>query len=480
MDNKKFMPHSHYHKLAIRALCACALALAIAGVTAAVLRQHARQPDALERLHSRGVLRVAALESPSGCYRDVNGFAGFDCDLLHHFAAELTVPLKIELFNSPAEIIDAVRFGRADIGVGGLIAAPALRRWVRFGPALRLSQEQLVHTVGILPPATLRDVHNDIAVAAGSRSAATLSALAPRFPDLRWHESDDDSFDLLAQVASGDLEFTVAPSDLVEAMAKERPQLRVAFNISEPQALAWVMPLHNSTKLDAAVRQFLNGRGQQLADDLRQRYFGHVTRLDFADIAQFMDDVRMRLPRYRRVFEQAAAENGLDWRLLAAIGYQESHWNAAAESPTGVRGLMMLTVATAAEFDVDDRGDPGQSIDGAARYYSALKDTLPESISDPDRTWMALAAYNLGLGHLLDARQLAAKRGGDADAWPDVRSALRLLSQPRWFSKLPHGYARGGEAINFVTNVQAYYDLLDQETGVSVPHAGALTEAQSN
>ena len=170
----------------------------------------------------------------------------------------------------------------------------------------------------------------------------------------------------------------------------------------------------------------------------------------------FEDDVGQALPRYRVDFEEAARRNGLDWRLLAAVGYQESRWNPQAESPTGVRGLMMLTTDTALDLGVD-RNDGAQSIVGAGRLLQSLFEQLPPQIHEPDRTAMVLAAYNQGIGHLLDARDVVVNLGGDPDSCSDVRKALPLLSDADWQKTTKYGAARGSEAVAFVDGVRLYY-----------------------
>ena len=174
----------------------------------------------------------------------------------------------------------------------------------------------------------------------------------------------------------------------------------------------------------------------------------------------FTGDIQRLLPQYRDHFRAAATRSGADWRLLAAIGYQESRWNPQAVSHTGVRGLMMLTKDTAAVLDVDDREDAEQSIHGGARWFAQLRRRLPQQIVEPDRTAMALAAYNQGLGHLLDARQLVVQRGGNANRWADVRGVLPLLSDPEWAAQTRYGLARGEEAVGFVDGVLRYYEAL--------------------
>lgn len=207
------------------------------------------------------------------------------------------------------------------------------------------------------------------------------------------------------------------------------------------------------------------------------RVVAHHNPGHYSGTGSFSEDVAAVLPQYRGDFEEAARRNGLDWRLLAAVGYQESRWNPAAESPTGVRGLMMLTTDTALDLGVD-REDGPQSIRGAGRLLQSLYEQLPPQIHEPDRTAMALAAYNQGIGHLLDARDVAVNRGGDPDRWPDVREALPLLGDADWQKTTKYGFARGGEAVAFVDSVRQYYARL---SAMAPPAAakGALPAASS-
>jgi membrane-bound lytic murein transglycosylase F len=195
---------------------------------------------------------------------------------------------------------------------------------------------------------------------------------------------------------------------------------------------------------------------------LMDRYYGHVKRLDRSDLDNLFDAIRTRLPDYRPVFQEAQQVTGLDWRFIAALAFQESHWDPLATSPTGVRGMMMLTSTTADRLGVKDRLDPRQSIIAGARYFVDLRDSLPDRIAEPDRTWMALAAYNQGLGHLEDGRVLTQRLGLNPDIWIDIKKALPLLSRSDFYVTLKHGFARGGEAVVLTENVRTYYDILMQ------------------
>jgi membrane-bound lytic murein transglycosylase F len=193
---------------------------------------------------------------------------------------------------------------------------------------------------------------------------------------------------------------------------------------------------------------------------LIDRYYGHALRFSAIDAGALLEQIVTLLPKLKPHFEEAERVSGIDWRLLAAVGYQESHWDARATSPTGVRGLMMLTDETADRLQIKDRLDARESILGGARYLALLKEALPPRIGEPDRTYLALAAYNIGLGHLEDARILAQKANLDPDKWQDVRQVLGKLADPDAFQSLKHGYARGFEALQLVDNIRNYYDIL--------------------
>jgi membrane-bound lytic murein transglycosylase F len=227
--------------------------------------------------------------------------------------------------------------------------------------------------------------------------------------------------------------------------------------------LAWAFPkngdewlYHQAEKFFARIQK--DGTLRNLLD----RYYGHSNRLAPVDVASFLVKTRTTLPQYLSLFKQAQELTGLDWRLLAAIGYQESHWDTYATSPTNVRGIMMLTEQTADRLGVTNRLDPRQSIQAGARYVVMLKETIPEEVPEPDRTWMALAAYNIGYAHLSDARALAKRMKLNPNAWADVKKTLPLLNQYEYYSTLKYGYASGGAPVVFVESIRTYYNILEK------------------
>ncbi|HBH36310.1 MAG TPA: lytic transglycosylase F, partial [Gammaproteobacteria bacterium] len=225
--------------------------------------------------------------------------------------------------------------------------------------------------------------------------------------------------------------------------------------------LQWLSARSRDDSLNSEINRFFDKiRDNGSLQESIERYYAIADDMTIAQSLTFWSFVVERLSVYKVLFQEIAAQHDYDWRLLAAIAYQESHLNPAAVSPTGVKGLMMLTEATAETFSITDRADPEQSIQGAVRFLKFLDRRIPEEISMPDRLSFILASYNVGLGHIFDARLMTRVLGGNADSWPDVRQRLPLLAEERFYSKLKYGQARGDEPVTYVDNILKYYDLL--------------------
>ena len=455
-----------------------AAALAVGGALALTLSTCSPRVPLLKRVQALGVLRVATFNSPTTYYVGAAGPMGFEYDLTRAFAHDLGLEVEILVAESPAEVIDLVRSGRAHLGAG-IAVTPGMEKLAVFSPPLRTTALQLVYRAGRPRPKALYDLDGPLVIPSDSTAAQTLRELARINPKLVWQETDDYGVEeLLYRVANGDVDYTIAPSDLVAINQRNYPQLRVAFTLTDYQNVAWAFAPGDDSLSGEAIR-FLQGLDPGLLAQVRDRYFGHVARVDTYGALALATHTQTRLPRYRKVFEDAAKRYGLDWRLLASVGYQESLWDPAATSPTGVRGLMQLTTDTAEFLNVPDRLDPAQSIYGAARYLQQIHSKLPPEIPEPDRTWMTLAAYNVGFGHLLDARDITQEQGGDPNRWVDVRRNLPLLTQVKWHRKTKYGYARGHEAVTYVSNIRTYYDMISWMTGGKKLHA-ADPEASSS
>lgn len=421
-----------------------------------------RMPGALEQILAQGAIRVVTRSSPMAYYEGAAGPEGPEYELARAFAEQLRVRLELRVVRSSASALDAVARNLAQVAAAGLVTSGAHPARVRFGPVFqRIDQHVIYRVQDPLPRAPDDLVGRRIVVPRDSAHAAALAQLATQVPGLAWTEvRAADALDVLGRVARGDADLTIADSVEFSLGRHFFPDLRPAFRVAEAEAVAWAVSPHGKDLLPELESFFAEVEADGRLADILERNRRALVRFDRVDAASFVAGVRERLPHFQAWFQEAAAETGIDWRLLAAIGYQESRWDAAAVSPTGVQGIMMLTAETARRVGITDRADPRESILGGARYLQIVERTIPDRIPDPDRTWLTLAAYNVGYGHLEDARILTQRRGQDPDRWPDVRDNLPLLAQERHYETLKRGYARGWEPVGFVRNVQTYSELL--------------------
>ena len=431
-------------------------------LTSLMIGTCSRMPGALEQVRLQGFLTVVTRNSPLAYYEGSAGPEGPEYELALGFANRLGVELDIRLAATSAAALEELARNRAQVAAAGIIATEARREQALFGPVFQHIDQHVVYRVSDPLPRGPQDLAGKrVVVIKGSTHAAALAALAKAHPVLRWSEVEGrDPLDLLAMVANGEADVTIADSTEFSLGRHFHPDLRPAFKLAESEAIAWALAPRSTDLLPEVERYFAEIAKHGRLEEILERHRRSLVRFDRVDAANFVSGVRERLPRYRPWFEEAAAETGIDWRLLAAVGYQESKWDETALSPTGVRGLMMLTAETAKRVGVQNRDDPRDSILGGARYLRLIRETIPKRIEDPDRTWLALAAYNVGYGHLEDARVLAQSRGKSPDAWQDVREVLPLLAQERWYTRTKRGYARGWEPVGFVRNVQTYAELL--------------------
>ena len=405
-------------------------------------------PPLLDQILETGELRVVTRSSPTSYSISPDGPTGPEYDLVRAFAEELGVALLMESVDSVSEIIPLILSGQAHMAAAGLTVTDSRREHLHFGHPYESVDVHLIYKLGTGRPRSIEDIlGRSIEIVASSSHVDILEELKLDYPELSWTENADVEFaDLLTKVAMGEVELTVADSPDFNIQRHFYPDLRVALDLYVDDQIAWAFPRRNADSLLARADDFLISADRAgMLDRVHDRYYGHTKKYDYVGTRNFIRHYESRLPRYRAMFEQAGEEWGVDWRLLAAIGYQESHWRAGAVSPTGVRGIMMLTQDTADYLGIDDREDPANSIAGGAQYYSRQTERVADTVGEPDRTWMALAAYNVGFNHVKDARMIVEWQGGDPAPWDDMSAAPPLLAQRNSHSQGPYGYARGWE-----------------------------------
>jgi membrane-bound lytic murein transglycosylase F len=424
---------------------------------------HPADDNKLDAVKRAGELVVLTRNSQTTYYEGPDGPTGFEYDLARAFADRLGVNLRMKTVDRFSDILPKIARGEADFAAAGLTITALRAEQVRFTPPYQTIRQQVIHHAKTVRPTDVKElVGRHIEVIAGSSYIERLENYQTRLPKLSWLTVENmETEELLQQVQEGLTEFTVSDSNIVAISRQFNPDLRIAFDLGEPEMLGWAFPPGTDDSLYREAVHFIETvRASGELERLIERHYGAASRFNPINISAFLLKIETDLPSLKPVFEEAARRHMIDWRLLAAMSYQESYWNPNAVSPTGVRGIMMLTEATAQHLGVSDRLDVRQSVHGGSTYLRSLMDRIPERISEPDRTWMALAAYNVGISHLEDARVITQAQGADPDKWNDVKERLPLLAKAAWYTKTRSGYARGYEPVQFVNRIRTYYDVM--------------------
>lgn len=421
-------------------------------------------------IQERGVLRVGTLNNPISYFIGAEGEAGLEYELSKAFADYLNVELEMIPMENSNALFERLQQYEIDIAAANLLYQTDKAEKLQIGPAYSSASWQLVYRKGEGRPTSLSQLKGKLVVASGSEIPAILTALQEKHPNLTWTDTAQTSEELLLQVAEGKIDYTIANSIDVSAIQHIKPQIAIAFDLTDESGVHWYLSGNAYNELQAALLDFMNESIENgLIARIEEKYFNHLERFDYVDTRAYLAAIETQLPKYQPLFEKY--KGNLDWRLLAAVAYQESHWNPDATSPTGVRGIMMLTKATAERMKIANRLDPEQSIKAGAEYLHLLVAQMPDTILPEDRIWFALAAYNMGLGHLLDARRLTKNLGGDPDNWLDVKKNLPLLAEKRYYANLKYGYARGYEAFQYVENIRRYMNSIVNYHRVQQPKA---------
>jgi membrane-bound lytic murein transglycosylase F len=419
----------------------------------------------VERIQQRGYIKFLTLNSASTYYQDIIGENGFEYHLGLMFAEFIGVEAKFITVSRFADLYPELLFGTGDIIAAGLSKSESqFSHAVMYGPRYYEVKNQVLYRRGnVERPRQIRDLLGaSLQVISGTSQAKLLQQLQRSYPELSWIETDDIATEELVElVAEGKTDFILADSHDIALQRRFFPELRIGFELGHPKQLRWAFNHAKDNSLALALEVFFtqikqDGRLEQLI----HRHHSYAAKFNYSDIQTFTRHIKNRLPKYQALFKKEAIAFGVDWRLLAAIGYQESLWNARAKSPTGVRGLMMLTLTTAKQVKIKNRLDPAESIQGGANYFLITHNRIPQRITEPDRTWLALASYNVGFGHVEDARKITQMNGGDPDKWIEVKKYLPLLARKKWYKDTKYGYARGWEPVKYVENIRKYYAYL--------------------
>jgi len=421
------------------------------------------QPPEVDRIQTRGVLRVVTTNSPTSYYAGAQSTEGLEFQLASAFARRLGVGLYMYPVASVEAMQAELSAGRADIAAAQLTADAAWRSVGEPANVYAHVPQLVVYRNGETRPRdTLQLESARLSVRAGSPQEQLLQRLRRTVaPSLQWTETAPRAADPVEDVATGQADYAVVDAREFSFSHHLYPDVEMGFALPDERPVQWVVRRGRADLYEQVNRFFAELADSGELERLTQAASGDARAFQYEESRRFEELTTERLPQCRTWFDEASSGTGVDWRLLAAIGYQESQWDPGAHSPTGATGVMMLTESTAESLGVKDRKDARESILAGARYFLEVRDKIPSRIAEPDRTWLALAAYNVGFGHLEDARVLTQMRGKNPDSWVDVRSSLPLLAQQLWYERVKRGYARGWEPVQFVDRIQRYLTLLE-------------------
>ena len=413
----------------------------------------------LEPPEATGRLVVAIREAPAFFHRDGTTTSGFEHDLVTAFADSNRLKVDFITATDLLDLNDMALAGRVHLAA----SMPLGNGPLLHSAPIRTVNQWIVGHGDFLGPEQVSDLAGQtVEVMAGSPLANTLRGLDEKSRPLVVEVPGVNEMELLARVAEHKSELAAVHEVHLDLGINFYPDLSPLLKLPGKLELGWTFGGEGGAALRAKADAFIAAaRADGTLARIHDRYFGHIKRINANGIAKFIDDTRNKLPAWRRHFQSAQDLTGIDWRLLAALAYQESRWDPLATSRTNVRGMMMLTEDTADYLRVKNRLDAQESISAGARYLAELAEQIPGA-QHPDRLWLALSAYNLGMGHFRGARAIAQKMNRNPDVWYEMKQVLPQLARPEIYARLKSGAARGGEAVIMVENIRSYYDILSR------------------
>lgn len=423
-------------------------------------------PTLLEKIKSKKQLDVVILNSPTVYYMGSYRERGFEYELISDYAKELGVDLNLTVVYTVSEALQKTREGIGDITVASISEIPSRVKEFKFGPQYYTTQEQLICNNGMYKkgtiPKNLQDlVGLNIVVGKDTGYEVTMNEISKEISGFDFNTTDKYSTEQLLELTHKQkIDCTVTDSNIFLINQRYYPNLVRTLVLSEKKSLAWILRKGDNSVNDSLYKWLNTYEHSGKMSELRDFYYSFLDIFDYYDTTVFYKRIKTRLPKYEEYFKNAEQKYNIPWLLLAAQSYQESHWNPRAKSHTGVRGMMMLTQATAKQMGVKNRLSAKQSIDGGAKYLSKIEKRFSPEIQGTNRWAFTLAAYNVGMGHIHDAQTLARKLNKNPYSWNDIKKVLPLLSQKKYYKSLKYGYARGDEPVRYVNSIQHYLDII--------------------
>ena len=434
----------------------------------------------LYKIEQAGQITVITRNSAHCYYTYREKSMGFEYELARAFADYIGVGLNVKILEDWEEMIPALNDGTGDFIAAGMTITPKRLEQAAFSDGYMNIQQ---HIVSRRNRAKIKEVGDlkgkTIHVRTATSYHERLIELQKQGIDLTIVQHPDLPTEaLIQQVDTGDIELTVADNNVALLSRRHYPGAIMRIAISDLQQLGWAVH-PEARRLKAKIDSFfkmIKETGKY--NEIYNKYYGDVANFDYVDLSIFHRRIKSRLSRFSPFIKAAANKHGFDWRLISAQIYQESHFNPRAKSPAGAKGLMQLLSSTARSLGVKDIYNPVENINAGVQHLKNLHD-LFENANGKDRLLIALAAYNVGQGHIQDARQLAIKMDLDPDLWESLAKTLPLLSIRKYFKNSKYGYCRGAEPVTYIKQILIYYDILKRrgvENGKVQAELGQLND----
>jgi membrane-bound lytic murein transglycosylase F len=412
----------------------------------------------LDALKKRGSLRVLTRNNAVSYFLHQGTQRGFDYELIKMFAKEHGLRLDVIVPPHANDLIPWLLEGKGDVIAAQMAVTDSRQEKIAFSEPYLFVDEVLVQHVSEPPLTTLSELRGKtIVVRKSSSYRSTLDALAATHGPFTIVDADEEleTEQLVAMVGRGEIAMTVADSTIAKNELAHRSDIQVSLSLTDEDPIAFGVRKENAAlakALDAFVQQHYRKLDYNV---IRQRYFESAQTAEFA---QDMEKVGQLSP-YDDLIKLRSEQYGLDWRLMASQAYQESRFDPAAKSWSGAMGLFQVMPRTGAELGFTELHDPEQGVHAGIKYMAKLIDQFDEDLPFKQRVRFALASYNVGKGHVEDARRLAVKMGLNPNKWfGHVEKAMLRLADPKVARTTKYGYCRAEEPVNYVSEIQTRYE----------------------
>jgi membrane-bound lytic murein transglycosylase F len=418
----------------------------------------------LHKIIKSGEITIITSNAPHCYYIYRDESMGFEYDLVKAFADYLGVGLNVKIAENWDGMVSALNKGNGSLIAAGIAITPKRKKQVAFCDGYLEIQQYLIAHRNTPKIRKIEDLSGKtVHVRKATLHQERLEELQRQGIDLTVKQHKDvPAEELIQQVAEREIEFTVADSNIALLNRRHYPGAIMASPISDRQQLGWAVHPQAHQLLEKINSFFKSIKENGKLAEIYDRYYGDVEEFDYVDLRAFHHSIQTKLSRFQPFIKAVAEKHGFDWRLIAAQIYQESHLNPWAQSHAGAKGLMQILPSTAQSLGVNDIYNPVENINAGVQHLKNLYDRF-EGMKEEDRLLIALAAYNVGHGHIEDARNLADDLNLNPNSWESLARTLPMLTYRRYYKKAKYGYCRGNEPVDYTKQIMIYFDILKRQ-----------------